>query len=307
MRGLRICGELGAGAVATVYRLEDEDGQTFAGKALHDSRLGEADAAARFAREAEVVRAVAHPNVVRVFGRAAVEGRDVLLMELVDGPTLQQVIATDAPMATARVVDLGLGIARGLVAAHDAGVIHRDLKPANILLAPSDVPKIADFGMARASSLAGVDSSALTVLGTPDYMAPESLDPLAVDARSDLYGLGCILYELAIGQPPFVGATSFAVLEQHRKAPVPPMPTLDAGLRGIIVQLLEKTPADRVQSASALVEMLEGLRRGETAVARIGTALDLGRCAQCGAPLVDALRVCLSCRASVPRLSDGEF
>ena len=278
----------------------------FAGKVLHGSRAGEADAAARFAREAEVVRAVEHPNVVRVFGRAEVEGRDVLLMELVDGPTLQHVIATAAPMPTARVVALGLGIARGLVAAHDAGVIHRDLKPANILLAPGDVPKVADFGMARASSLAGIDRSALMVLGTPDYMAPESLDPLAVDARSDLYAMGCILYEMVVGQPPYTGATSFAVLEQHRKAPVPPMPTVDDGLRSAIALLLEKTPADRVQSASALVELLEGLQRGESALARIGTALDLGRCARCGAPLVDALRVCLSCRASVPRLTDGE-
>jgi serine/threonine-protein kinase len=306
VRGLRISGELGAGAVATVFRLENEDGDAFAGKVLHASRSAEADAAARFAREAEVVRAVDHVNVVRVHGRVDVEGRDVLLMELVDGPTLQHVIAAEAPVPTDRVVSLGLGIARGLAAAHDAGVIHRDLKPANILLGPGDVPKIADFGMARASSLAGVDRSAMTVLGTPDYMAPESLDPLAVDARSDLYGLGCILFELAVGHPPFTGATSFAVLEQHRKAPVPAMPNVDAALRLVIEQLLEKAPAERVQSASALVEMLEGVQRGETALAVATSALDLGRCAQCGAPLVDALRICLSCQASVPRLVDGE-
>ena len=293
--------------MATVYRLENEAGEAFAGKVLHASRSGEADAAARFAREAEVVRAVDHANVVRVHGRVDVDGRDVLLMELVDGPTLQHVIAKDAPMAASRVVSLGLGIARGLAAAHDAGVIHRDLKPANILLASGDIPKIADFGMARASSLAGVDRSAMTVLGTPDYMAPESLDPLAVDARSDLYGLGCILFELAMGHPPFTGATSFAVLEQHRKAPVPPMPSVDSALKAVIGQLLEKTPAERIQSASALVEVLEGIERGETALATAASAMDLGRCAQCGAPLVDALRICLSCQASVPRLADGEY
>ncbi len=291
--------------MATVYRLENDAGEAFAGKVLHASRSAEADAAARFAREAEVVRAVDHANVVRVHGRVDVDGRDVLLMELVDGPTLQYVIAKDAPMAADRVVSLGLGIARGLAAAHDAGVIHRDLKPANILMAPGDTPKIADFGMARASSLAGVDRSAMTVLGTPDYMAPESLDPLAVDARSDLYGLGCILFELAMGQPPFTGATSFAVLEQHRKAPVPPMTIVDAGLKAVIEQLLEKAPDERIQSASALVEVLEGIRRGETALAT--TAMDLGRCAQCGAPLVDGLRICLSCQASVPRLANGEY
>ncbi|MGH1348062.1 MAG: serine/threonine-protein kinase [Nannocystales bacterium] len=306
MEDLRICEELGAGAVATVFRVEDSAGKAFAGKVLHASRRGEEDAASRFAREAEVVRAVEHTNVVRVHGRVDVGGEDVLLMELVEGPTLQHVIASDAPLATARVIALGLGIARGLAAAHDAGVIHRDLKPANILLAPGDVPKIADFGMARAASLAGVDRSALTVLGTPDYMAPESLDPLAVDARSDLYGLGCILFELAVGHPPFSGATSFGVLEQHRTAPVPPMPSVDPALAALISQLLEKTPADRVQSASAVADLLEGLQRGETAMVVSASALDLGRCAQCGAPLVDALRICLSCQTPVPRLVDGE-
>lgn len=302
----RICEELGAGAVATVFRIEDPSGNAFAGKVLHASRRGEEDAANRFAREAEVVRAVEHPNVVRVHGRVEIGGQDVLLMELVDGPTLQHVVACDAPLGTERVIALGLGISRGLAAAHDAGVIHRDLKPANILLAPGDIPKIADFGMARAASLAGVDRSALTVLGTPDYMAPESLDPLAVDARSDLYGLGCILFELAMGHPPFSGATSFGVLEQHRTAPVPPMPLVDAGLRALIEQLLEKTPADRVQSASAVGDLLEGLQRGETAMVVSAQSLDLGRCAQCGAPLVETLRICLSCQTPVPRVVDGD-
>ncbi len=306
MQHLRICEELGAGAVATVYRLEDSSGQSFAGKVLHASRQGEGDAAARFAREAEVVRAVEHPNVVRMYGRAEVQGQDVLLMELVYGPTLQHVVACDAPLDTARILSLGLGIARGLAAAHEAGVIHRDLKPANILLAPGDIPKIADFGMARAASLAGVDRSALTVLGTPDYMAPESLDPLAVDTRSDLYGLGCILFELALGHPPFSGATSFGVLEQHRVAPVPAMPGVDAALRALIEQLLEKIPADRVQSASAVADLLEGLQRGETAIVVARNALDLGRCARCGAALVDGLRLCLSCQSPVPRVVDGE-
>ncbi len=303
---MRICEELGAGAVATVFRVVDPSGNAFAGKVLHASRRGEDDAASRFAREAEVVRAVEHPNVVRMYGRVEIGDEDVLLMELVEGPTLQHVVGCDAPLATTRVVALGLGIARGLAAAHDAGVIHRDLKPANILLAPGDVPKIADFGMARAASLAGVDRSALTVLGTPDYMAPESLDPLAVDARSDLYALGCILFELAVGHPPFSGATSFGVMEQHRMTPVPPMPSVEPGLRALISQLLEKTPADRVQSASAVAELLERQQRGETAMVVPSQKLDLGRCAQCGAPLVDALRICLSCQTPVPRVVEGD-
>ena len=305
MEDLRIRDALGAGAVATVFRLEGPQGGVYAGKVLHASRASEPDAAARFAREAEVVRAVEHPNVVRVFGRTTVEGQDTLVMELVEGPTLQHLIAREAPLAHERVVALGLGLARGLAAAHDAGVIHRDLKPANVLLAEGEVPKIADFGMARASSLAGVDRSALTVLGTPDYMAPECIDPLAVDARSDLYALGCMLFEMLTGRPPFSGATSFAVLEMHRKARVPAMPGVGEGLRTLVHQLLEKQPADRLQSASAVADVLEGLGRGEQGLVPASSAVDLGRCAQCGAPLVDALRLCLSCRAPAPRLGEG--
>ncbi len=299
--------ELGAGAVATVFRVEDAQGRAYAGKVLHASREAEPDAAARFEREAEVVRSVEHPNVVQVFGRHDVQGRDVLVMELVEGPTLQRVIATEAPVTAERIVAFGLGIARGLDAAHRAGVIHRDLKPANILIAAGQVPKIADFGMARASSLAGVDRSGFAVLGTPDYMAPESLDPLAVDSRSDLYALGCILFELAMGRPPFSGATSFAVLEQHRIAPVPALQGVPPQLGALIEQLLEKEPADRVQSASGVADMLEQLELGETALVLQHAAMkDAGRCARCGSPLVDALRLCMSCRAPAPRLAAGD-
>ncbi len=308
MEGLRLGEELGAGAVAAVRRVTDAAGNAFAGKILHASRQGEAAAAERFAREAELVRGVDHPNVVRVYGRREVEGHDVLLMELVDGPTLETHIAREAPLSSAAIVTIGRGIAHGLAAAHEEGVVHRDLKPANILVAPDGTPKIADFGMARASSLAGVDRDAMTVLGTPDYMAPESIEPLDVDARSDLYALGCILFEMATGRPPYDGATSFAVLEQHRTAPIPSLEHsgLPNGLRATIERLLEKTPADRIQSASAVAEALEqadapgALALPESAVATVG------RCASCNAPLVEGLSICLSCQATVPRLAAGD-
>ncbi|MEM6294572.1 MAG: serine/threonine-protein kinase [Myxococcota bacterium] len=308
MKGLRLGEELGAGAVAAVRRVTAADGRSFAGKILHRSRRGEAAAAERFAREAELVRGVDHPNVVGVFGRHDVEGHDVLLMELVEGPTLETQIAREAPMSPEAIRAMGLGIAKGLAAAHEAGVVHRDLKPANILVAPGGSPKIADFGMARASSLAGVDRDAMTVLGTPDYMAPECIEPLAVDARSDLYALGCILFEMAQGRPPYDGATSFAVLEQHRTAPTPSLAdaNLPAGLQDVIERLLEKTPADRIQSASAVVDALGRTDSSAALTMREVAPATVGRCASCQAPLVDGLSVCLSCQAVVPRLAAGD-
>lgn len=305
MNGLRLGEELGAGAVATVFRVEDAQGQAYAGKVLHESRRGEVEAADRFAREAEVVRAVEHENVVRVFGQVEVDDRNVLLMELVEGTTLEATIALDAPLDATRIIAIAKGIAAGLVAAHDAGVIHRDLKPSNVLLTAEDIPKIADFGMARASSFAGVDRSAFAVLGTPDYMAPESLDPLAVDARSDLYALGCIMFEMATGRPPFAGATSFGVIEQHRIAPIPSLDgtSLPSAVRALIEALLQKESADRPQSASAVVDALTQ-ERG--LVVQTATVAQGGRCAKCSALLVDSLRLCLSCQTPTPRLEPGD-
>jgi hypothetical protein len=234
-------------------------------------------------------------------------------MELVEGPNLADHLARQGPLPEAELLPLVLGIARGLGYAHAAGVIHRDLKPANILLAAGPaglVPKIADFGMARASSFASADKGALTVLGTPQYMAPECLEPLAVDPRTDLYALGCIVHELATGAPPFAGATPFAVLDQHRNAPVPALPErYSTALRRLVTRLLAKAPGDRPQSASAVVEALAALHGEPPAVGgalvptRAAAALAVvdpdaiadGRCAGCGAAVLQETRVCFGC------------
>ncbi len=309
--GLQLDAEIGSGAIATVARVIDPDsGAVYAGKILHDRHRRDEAANRRFHREAELSFRLDHDNIVRVFGTRPVEGRPALLMELVEGPTLADHLARSGPLPEAELLGLALGIARGLVHAHAAGVIHRDLKPANILLAPDAdawVPKIADFGMARASSFAGADKGALTVLGTPQYMAPECLEPLAVDPRTDLYALGCILHELATGQPPFGGATPFAVLDQHRKAPVPELPEdYGEGLRRLVTRLLAKAPGDRPQSASAVVEALEGsmtstepgalVHASPAALASLDPdAVADGRCAGCGGAVLRETRVCFRC------------
>ncbi|MCA9716496.1 MAG: serine/threonine protein kinase, partial [Myxococcales bacterium] len=296
--------ELGSGAVATVVRVHDrETGMVYAGKILHTRLARDGDAAERFAREAELVRHLKHVNIVEIHDHREIAGRGVLLMELVEGPTLAELIAREAPIPEPRLLSLARGIADGLAAAHEMGIIHRDLKPANILVSRSETPKIADFGMARATSFAGVDRGAMAVAGTPDYMAPETLDPLAVDPRTDLYALGCILHEMATGAPPFTGATPLGLLEQHRAAPIPSLPEgapYSPRLRQLITSLLAKQPGDRPQAARAVVEQLVALRGPDGGAA---LAIPLRRdgddarraCVRCEAPLVSELAVCLKC------------
>ncbi|HEY0136964.1 MAG TPA: serine/threonine-protein kinase, partial [Nannocystis sp.] len=308
--GLRLGALLGSGAVATVARVESNDGRVFAGKVLHASHGQDSAATQRFAQEAALLRGVVDPNIVTVFGVAEIEGKQVLLLELVEGPTLAQLIAREAPLAESRLARLAAGVARGLARAHAAGVIHRDLKPANILVAAGDVPKIADFGMARATSLAGVERSALAVLGTPDYMAPESLDPLAVDTRSDLYALGCILFEMATGRPPHTGATAFGVIEAHRKAITPALGEgFSPPLRALVASLLAKSPADRPQAATQVAALLEQIADGHvTTLAVVAEHTPGGpACAGCGQPLVPELAVCMHCGLAVARAEPGRW
>ncbi|MCX4242208.1 serine/threonine-protein kinase [Paraliomyxa miuraensis] len=305
---LRLGERLGQGAVASVFRVHGADGTTYAGKMLHRSHEQDEAAAARFAQEAELLEGLSHENLVRVHGRVELEGQRVLLMELCEGPTLAERIAREAPMGHEQVRELGRALSCGLAYAHQAGIVHRDLKPSNVLLAGGTVPKIADFGMARASSLAGVGAHALTVLGTPDYMAPECLDPLAVDARTDLYALGCILFEMLTGRPPFSAATPLGVLAAHRDAPVPPLPPeVPPPMRALVAGLLAKAPGDRPQAAQAVREALEAMRGGALATRDetelVATAGD--RCGACGAPLVVALGVCVDCGQEIAHLEGG--
>ncbi len=297
--------EIGSGAIATVREVTGaRTGSRLAAKVLHARHERDAGARARFHREAELASGLVHPNIVRVFGVRQVQQRTALVMELVEGPTLAARLAELGTMSFETLVPIARDIARGLSHAHARGVIHRDLKPANVLLTLGDPPlaKIADFGMARAASFAAADRRALTVLGTPPYMAPECLDPLAVDARTDLYALGCILFELATGAPPYSGSTPYAVLEAHRTAEVPSLPaSYGSGLDTLMRRLLAKAPGERPQAAAAVLDALERLPSPGTALVPVQRALEGadaradGRCAGCGADVLAELRVCFRC------------
>jgi len=300
---------IGQGAVAEVYRVNDATGRTFAAKLLHASHALDPSAVSRFRQEAALLTPLNHLNLVGVLGMVEIGGREALLLELVEGPTLAEMIATQAPMAEAQLLELGQAIAAGLAHAHAAGIIHRDLKPSNILVQGGHTPKIADFGMARATSFAGVDTEAFAILGTPDYMAPESLDPLAVDPRSDLYALGCILFEMASGRPPFSAATPFGVLDEHCHTPIPPVTGYCEGLCALIGACLAKSPADRPQSATTIVEALERLISHEHhALALTGSQLyGESTCAACGQPIIPEVGVCMACGLVSVQLTPGPF
>jgi tRNA A-37 threonylcarbamoyl transferase component Bud32 len=295
--------EIGSGAVARVVQVIDRTtGTRYAGKIPHARHDRDEAASGRFAREAELSSRLRHPNVVTVFGIYELSGRAALLMELVEGRTLAAHLAIQGPLPEHELAPLVRGIASGLAYAHASGVVHRDLKPANILITRVGdewLPKIADFGMARASSFAQADRGALTVLGTPPYMAPECLEPLAVDPRTDLYALGCMLFEMATGAPPYPGATPFAVLEAHRNAPIPELPsTYSEGLRNLAKRLLAKAPGDRPQSAAAVVDALDISREGGALVVTTAASIEdvcQGRCAGCGCAVLREVRLCFAC------------
>jgi len=293
---LQLGDELGRGALGRVVRVRG-DGRELAGKILHRSQRADPRAVARLEAEARLLAAVRHPNLVGVHGVAELAGERVLLMDLVEGPSLATLIAREAPLDPERAAALARGIAAGLGEAHRAGLVHRDLKPANVLVdAASGTPRIVDFGLARATSLTGVAAGDLVVVGTPAYMAPEALDPMAVDARSDLYALGCILFEMLAGRPPFDGPTTVAVLEAHRSAPVPDL-TAPPELARLVRWLLARSPADRPQSAAVVERALAARGALVPAAERAIAAGTSSACIRCGAAMIREVPVCFGCRA----------
>ena len=229
-------------------------------KRLPSSAMRDATARARFAREARALARVNDPHVVTVFDIVVDDGRPFLVMEFVDGMTLSELIHRDGRIDPARVVSIAEDICSGLAAVHACGIVHRDMKPSNVFLTASGAVKIGDFGIASVASDVTV-TRAGEVFGSAPYVSPEQVTGDPVDARADLYSLGCVMFEMATGRPPFVGDEPAALAYQHAHttperadAVVPQVP---AALASTIDRLLAKDPADRPDSADELRRSLE--------------------------------------------------
>lgn len=236
------------------------------------SRPGDDKLALRLRAEARAAAALSDPHVVSVHdvGETSLDGRTVvyLVMELVNGRPLGE---KRGRAAVEDAVRWGAQICEGLRAAHGAGIVHRDIKPANILLTEAGRIKICDFGIARQGGFQGLTTTG-SVTGTPAYMSPEQARGEELDARSDLYGLGCVLYELLTGAPPFSG-TGWEILAQHaHQAPVPVRtrrPDVPAALDRLVLRLLSKDVADRPPSAAETAELLRAVVAPAEAPARV--------------------------------------
>ena len=287
-------GVLGEGAMSIVHRGRDRQlGRPVAVKILREGVFGHSRVQERFAREAQTLARLDHPNVVRIFDAGGDGGPAWLVMELVPGEPLSAILASKS-RDRAGLLRLLEKVARGVHHAHEKGVIHRDLKPDNILVTGEE-PKVADFGLAHLAESAPALTRSGAVLGTPMYMAPEQVDGgREITVRTDVYALGALLYEILTGQPPHPGASIPEIYQKIvRDEPRPPRsldPSVPGELEAIALKALEKDPARRYPSALAFAEELRRQREGEPVLARPISALSrLGRRARKQRPVLLAL------------------
>jgi eukaryotic-like serine/threonine-protein kinase len=259
-------GLLGQGGMARVFRGTDRVlGRTVAIKVLSPQFAGDDQFVTRFRREAQAAAALNHPNIVSVYDTGSQGDVHFIVMEYVEGRTLRDAIRGDGPLLPQRAGEIGEAVARALASAHEAGLVHRDIKPGNIMLTRDGEVKVMDFGIARTSTGDTLTQTA-AILGTASYLSPEQAQGMTVDARSDIYSLGCVLYEMLTGRPPFAGDSPVSIAYKHVKEdPVPPgrlnadVPT---SMDAVVMKCMAKNPANRYQTAEELREDLERAGRG---------------------------------------------
>ncbi len=255
-------GIVGRGGMAEVFRARDiRLDRIVAVKTLRDDLARDQTFQARFRREAQSAASLNHPSIVAVYdtGEDMVGPTPVpyIVMEYVDGRTLRDLLRDDRRLLPERALEITDGVLRALDYSHRNGIVHRDIKPGNVMLTKTGDVKVMDFGIARAvSDTQATMTQTAQVIGTAQYLSPEQARGERVDARSDLYSTGCLLYELLTGRPPFTGDSPVAIAYQHvRENPVPPSrvdPEIPAWADSIVLKAMEKDPGDRYQSAGEM-------------------------------------------------------
>jgi serine/threonine protein kinase/tetratricopeptide (TPR) repeat protein len=274
----RVVERLGEGGMGVVYKAIDERlERVVALKVLTPSVAGDEQHRARFLREARAEAAVTHPNIATVYEVDEAGGRIFLALEFIEGETLRQKLA-HGPLEMGAALEVGLAVVRALGKAHGAGIVHRDLKPDNVMVSYDGQVKVLDFGLAQLLDAAPPSTrpdlaSSQHIVGTPAYMAPEQLTGARVDARTDLFAIGVLLYELLTGRRPFAGTTVLAVAASlERDTPEPPStyrPAVPPPLDALVLRCLAKAPEDRFGSADELAAALEEVLPETTAVRQL--------------------------------------
>jgi beta-lactam-binding protein with PASTA domain len=260
----RLTGRIGSGGMADVYQADDTHlGREVAIKILHRRFAQDEEFVERFRREASAAAGLQHPNVVGVFDRGSHDDTWYIAMERLKGRTLKQLIQEDSPVDQRRAIDLMIQVLLAAGFAHKRGVVHRDFKPHNVIVGDDDAVKVTDFGIARAGASEMTETG--SIMGTAQYLSPEQAQGQRVDARSDLYSIGIMLFELLTGRVPFQGESAVSIALKHVSEPAPPVSPLrrdvHPALEAIVARALVKDPGGRFQSAEEFVLALDNARR----------------------------------------------
>src|SRR5437867_7973406 len=268
----RILSKIGQGGMGTVYEAQDTQlGRRVAIKILNPSLVSNSKELARFRAEAKVQANLNHPNIVTLHEFEPYKDSYYMVMEFVVGRNLAEIVKAVGALPAHIVVTITKQVLDGLSVAHRSLVVHRDLKPSNIMLTPDGVAKVMDFGIAKVQGSKSLTATGALV-GTVSYMSPEQVRGEAVDARSDIYSFGIILFELLTGRVPFKEESDFSVMMHHVRTPAPPptqfLPEVPGALEDIVLRCLQKDPAARFQHIEDILSSLDSFEEQERALGR---------------------------------------